>query len=239
MTTTKKDKKEIMPYEYNATLSQTIPLRLEKNGKIYRVTHELKPLTEARFFSFEKQKEDLNKTVSRSQTSALIPTVELWNDLIVDRVGYASTDDIKKTYIMDKVNAILGLIYSKVIEIPDNGKEEIDILDAEMLFDDSELNEIKLEVMQGGVLMTTSHFFTEETQDQMDEYLSIISNTPSPSRLASTARDKRSKAERVAELYDEVHIKHFGYAEGSEVPAWHKLPAVMYFFAYQFNRMER
>lgn len=239
MKATKKDQKESPIYEYNATLEQIIPLRLEKNGKIYRVEHHLKPLTDSRFFSLEKQKEDISKTVSRSQTSILMPTATLWDDLILARNGYAPTDDIKKTYLMDKVKAILGLLYCKVVEIPDNKKEEVDVLDAEVLFDESELNEIKLEVMQSGIQMTTTHFFKEETQDQMDEYLAIISNTPSPSGMASAARDKRSKAERIAELYDEVHLKHFGYVDGTEVPAWHKLPAVMYFFAYQFNRMER
>lgn len=235
--TTKPSPPKSIIYEYDMTAEQTIPFSLEKNGKPYRVSHKISPLGDLRYIALEDRKEEVKKNTVRSQTAVLKPSTDLWDDLIIERIGYAAVDDIrKKTYIMDKVKCILGLLYTK-IKLNSIPEEPSDVLEADILFSDDEANEVILEVLQNGVLITTNHFFSEETQDQMDEYLSILTGSPVPNKLASMGH-KKSKAERLVDLYDEVHLRHFGYKDGTEVPAWHKVPAVMDFFARQFSRMD-
>jgi len=232
-----KKKEEPIIYEYDMTAQQTIPFTLEKNGRFYKVSHTVRPLTDERFFRLEIEKEERAKSISKSQTEVLIPSARLWDELILSRQGYKEVDDIRaKTNMMDKVHCILGLLHAQPKELVQDTDNPEEILEAEILFDDDEPTEVQLEVLQGGVLITTSHFFQPETQEQMDEYLSILANTPKPHRLSSSDR-KQSKSERVAQLYDDTCTKRSGYKDGTEVPAWHKLPAVMHFFANQFSRI--
>lgn len=214
---------------YDRSLEQIIPLEITKSNHTFRVSHTLSALSDTRYFEFAKEAETLIKKFAKEEKFSVeiySAKEKLWNDLAISRAGYKETPDWKqKTHILDKVNAVDALLHAQIVADSD------DALDADTLFDDEALTEIKLRVMQSGALLDVKHFFREELKSELDEFLAIRSNAPNA--LASSV--KQSASERLVKLYDAICDENEGYT--SDVPAFHKTIAVSAFLNGQFNRV--
>jgi hypothetical protein len=221
-----KEEKEIV---YDADANQEIPLEIKKNGQIYRVAHILEPLSDERFFQREREFESLSKRKNNNPLSIELqaPNHDLWNDLAVERKGYAKNpaDWKEKTNPLDKAGVISALLHTQSVET--------DSMDTEALFDEDEGETVELRVLQSGTLLSVSHDFREPSKNELDEYTAILSNAPRKNVLASM--HKLTVAERLCALYDEVCASATGYA--GRVPAWHKITATQTFFLSQISRL--
>jgi hypothetical protein len=218
--------------EYDADAEQLIPLSITKNKKSFRVIHRLLPLSDERYFALERARREVQKRLIKRGDLGVFsfdPNAELWNDLAIERIGYAPTPDWKaKTYYLDKTSAITALLHAQIID-----ETDADDADADELLGDDDF-EVNLRVLQSGVLIETAHYFREETKAEMDEFLAIMSEKPNPNALASATK-REELSERLCALYDAMATGSEGYA--GRVPAWHKVTAVSTHLSRQFARL--
>lgn len=227
----KTDEKQEARVLYDAGKAQSVPLTIEKNGQEFVVRHNLAPLTNERFFEYSDQVETVVKRLKNLSTAILDPQYKLWLDLVQGREGYKDRDDWKAaTHRNDAVAAIAGLIHVRVLD-----NEEVEAVNEVVVYDEDALTEITFHALQGGVLLTLSHSFREETKAEADEYMSIEVNQPNDSNLASAER--LSKNEALCRLGNKLLKGTEGYAEGSEVPAWHLAATTETFFVRQAARL--
>lgn len=216
-------------FSYDADAAQAIPLEITFRGRDRRVIHNLAPLTDARFFQLERERDEAKKRLVKAgglSTEAYAPNTALWDDLAQSIEGFAPDAEWKtKTHFLDKTNAIGAFLHTAEVE-------EEDPLDDDLLTFDATF-EVKLSVLQSGVLIETTHVFREETKAEFDEYLAIMSSKPRAGALAKFAQV--SSAERMTDLYDALTQGASPYV--GRVPAWHKLAAVGIHFSRQLARM--
>jgi len=216
-------------YDSNAT--QIIPLTLTKNGKDFRVSFTMKPLSNERYFAFELEVSKMNEKAKRVSTDLYIPKEKLWSDLVESRAGYKETPDWKTaTRQTDAVAAIQAILHTQVL-----AENEIEQETDEELFDDDALTAIPFRALQSGVLITLTHSFRQETKAEMDEFLAIETDATNQNALASAV--KLSKAEKLSILGRKLIRETEGYASGSEIPAWHLAATIETFFVRQMARM--
>lgn len=90
------------------------------------------------------------------------------------------------------------------------------------------------------VSISTSHFFKEDDPNDMDEYIALINNRPSPTALASLAKaEALSQERRFVALYKKLHVRHEGYFGDCEPPAWHMMTSVAYYMKQRHARLEK
>lgn len=198
------------PILYDATAEQNIPLEIAKGTKVFRVSHNLKPLSDDRFFQLEDEVQLSIKRLKKLSTEIFSPRHELWKELAIKREGYTEREDwLDSTKEADAVQAINALLHAEVVPATD---EESGLLD-----DEAE-TPIVFRAMFSGALVELTHFFREETKAEKDRYFSITANEPDSNALASAV--KKSKTQRLYELGISMVKRTEGYANG-QIPAWH------------------
>jgi len=220
------------PVLYDAGAGQTVPLLLTKSGKEFRVSHTLNPLTDERYFSFLTDTLDSIQKAKKLTTDFYGAKYRLWSDLVISRQGYKERRDWKEvTHQSDCIAVINALLHIQILDDTDANTATDDVL-----FDDESLSVIAFNAMQSGVLISNmTHSFREESKAEMDEYLAIKSNDPVPNTIASAV--KLSDEEKLCRLGRKILREWTGYADGSEIPAWHLAATTDTFFARQIGRM--
>jgi len=215
---------------YDATAPQRVPFTITKNGKDFPVAHVLKPLSDSRYFEFQEQMSTMADRLKRLSTSMYGPKDALWQELVESREGYREREDWKEsTHQSDRLAVVNALL---TVHLTD---EPVDVESEDELFDDESLVVIPFQAMyNGALLLNLSHSFRQETKHEMDSFLSIETDEPDPNILASAA--KRSKSEKLCELGRKMLKDRVGYAEASDVPAWHLAATTEAFFLRQIGR---
>lgn len=219
--------KEVTENLYNRTKPQTIPLEITKGNKTYKVKHNVNPISDERFFALESE---LEKAAQKTHTVSLSLSLKaaLWREIAESVEGYAPHDDWReKMHQTDAVSVVNAVLSAQVVV--EETEDSTDALDFEII------TPIKLKVLQSGVLMETILYFREETQSELDSYLSILQNAPDRNAIASAV--KISKSEKLANLAHGLLQKSEGY--DSEVPAWHLAAAAHHHFASQLLRLKK
>lgn len=220
------------PILYDSRISQVVPFILTRGGKDYPITHTVKPLEDPRYFEFQNQIETMAEKVKKVTTALYTPKHGLWHDLVESQTGYEERPNWKeKTHQSDAVAVINAILHAQVMD-----ESEMDEADgAGELFDVDGLTPITFRALQSGKLLTLTHHFRPETQAETDQFLAIETNEPIPNVLASA--QKLSKAEKLYNLGKPMIQDREGYAEGSDIPAWHVATTTESFFLRQLARM--
>jgi hypothetical protein len=220
------------PVLYDVRNPQTIPFAVTRGGKTFRVSHTVQPPSNERFFQLREAVEEALTRAKKVSSFVYDPHVELWKEIALSREGFKERDDWKEvTHPSDAVGVLNALFH-----ITPLAEEEQDITNDDELLDDEALYVVAFHAQQGNTLLPNlTHSFRQESKAEMDEYLAIMSDQPNPNALASS--EKMSKAERYYRLGKKLLRGHTGYAEGSEVPAWHLAFTVEVFLARQLGRM--
>jgi hypothetical protein len=210
---------------YDASIAQEVPLKLTKGTRSYRVTHNLQPLSNDRYFEMQDDLEATALRLTKISTKAYEPKDRLWKDLVTSVTGYKDRSDWKDGVPFEhRTEAINALIFIHLNDEPPTKADD--------LWDIEELVDIPFHAMQSGVLITDLvHSFRSETKEEMDEFLSIEAGDTSSNNLASA--QKLSKAERLYRLGKKLLKSTSGYAPGTEVPAWHLASTTESFFLRQ------
>lgn len=219
------------PIQYDMRAGQSIPLQLTRNGKTYRVVHHLAPLTNERYFEFQEQIEDLGRRTTKLSSAVFEPKEQLWNELAESVEGYKIDGDWKRgVHIQHKSEAMTSLLEVQVADDEESKADELWSIDENIV--------ITFRTMQGGALFTQmSHSFRPETKQDTDEFLAIEQGEPGPNDLATANRV--SRAERLYKLGQKLLKEHKGYADGSEIPAWHLAATTESFFARAIAQAKR
>lgn len=218
-------KKETKANLYNADAEQTVSITVGENtAKRYSLKHKFKPVTDKRFISF---KENVIEAFRRSlaendSVDSINPnganhlTVALWDELVIERIGYVEREDWKEsTSVKHKTKAVDRLLATRIRQSEDT----------EELFDDDAPTQIKILCLFNEEEIETVHIFSKTNQKDLDAFLRISAGSQ-PNGLASAA--KIDESAELIKLYDKFCIKSSGY--DGRVPAKHKIEAVMAFF---------
>lgn len=218
---------------YDRSKNQAIPLEISKNGKIYHVSHTLKPIDDERYFQYAQENLEQTRKMSKDRETSIDlfdPKIKLWDEIAVKREGYAEKKKWKEaTKFEDKINAIDTLFFAEIIE------DETPQVTSELL-DDDELYEVPLRVLSNGEELDTIHRLTEASKDDIDTFLQIITGQPDRSKLASFARRNRlNPAKSMSDIYDRLIDSFVGFKDS--VPAWYKSLVATAHLTKQAERM--
>ena len=231
MATTKPAKEKQSPLLYDSQVSQVIPFTLTRGGKDYQLTHTLKPLSNERYFKFQSEIEAMAEKVKSISTKIYQPKQTLWLDLIESQTGYKERPDwIEKMPQTDAVLAVNAILHAQVLD-----ESEVDVKDGADLYDIDALTPITFRALFAGRLLELTHQYRPMSQDEINQFLAIESNEPVPNVLASAV--KLSKAENLYELGKTLLQERDGYADGSEIPAWHLATTTESYFLRHLGRM--
>lgn len=214
------------PIKYDARTEQKIPFALTRNGREYRVSHTLQPLSAERYFEFREEIEEVDARTRKVSTAIYEPKHKLWKELAISREGFKETADWKESTHPSIAASVIDL-YLHTLAIDPSEQEPDDDAD-DVLFDDEAPTRIEFRVLQAGALLTLSHSFAPETKAQMDQFMAIMLKQPEPNVLASAKR--RSLAEKLCKLGRPLLVGHEGYADGSPIPPWHLAATVESYF---------
>jgi hypothetical protein len=229
MTTKAKAEKEAEnPVLYDREATQTVPLMIDG----YKVFHVLKPLTDDRYFAFEKGVKTAIKRAEKVGTAIWEPKQTLWRDLCPEIRNYPPGFPLEDVDQVDTVQAINALLHVEVLPADEGEKSGV--------YDPTRLKKIEFRTLfcdESGksTLLTLSHSFKPDTKRQRDEFLAIMQNVQSDHALASL--DSETKEEKLTRLGRELIVETSGYADGANIPAWHIANTTVSFFARQTGRM--
>lgn len=219
---------EIKDVLFDSQATQRIKLVIEQNGETFELFHNMKPISDERFYELELEAEAVNKRAKTLKSSLVQPKFKLWQELVESIEGYEEDSQWRENmYPLDAVSVISQLLDVQAVLPESKGKAK------GVLFSRNRPIEIITKRLFNGVLCVNSHFFRVETELERDEYLAIMSGEPSVLGLASA--EKKCTAERLAVLYDRLCQDAEGYA--NLVPAPDKAAASMKFFQTQFERL--
>lgn len=221
------EKPDEIIYDRNAV--QRINLQIPRGEKLFDVSIELNPLSDADYLELLKEVPAAAKKLKGLSTELFAPFAEVAKKLAVARHGYAPRADWReKTHPNDYVGAML--LYLTVSALPENETAETN----ELLDDEADVKIPLKSVFSGYDCFTSISFKGWETQEQRDEYIAAKEGQPRKNALAS--HSKLSKEERLLALYDDLFTVCENYAD-SDVPAWHRIAAIDAYFAGQLSRM--
>ncbi len=219
---------------YDSKAAQTVPLDLEKNGRTFRVSHILNPIPEKRYFEFQESEISTVQRLKRVSSAAVEPIFKLWDELCTGTVGYKASDQEdwkERTKREDALGAMSAILFTRILS-----NDEMAVVETDTdLYDDETPSKIAFRAMYSGALVVLAHNFREVSQAEADEFLSIMSNQPSEKQLASAV--KKSEAEKLSILGKKVLVGVEGYAENSDVPAWHLAETTKEHFTREADRM--
>jgi hypothetical protein len=222
------------PILYDVRIPQKIKIDLFKNGKFLPVYHNFKefggPEADARWFQFLAETEDIAAKSKRASTDMYKAHCSLWSDLVESREGYKERDDWKKvTHQSDQIAAIAALL--TVFIVPEN---EIEADTDEVLYDEDALTKVSFRtVFNSAFLGEMSHSFAQESKAQMDEFLAIQAGLSN----AVASAEKATSEERLCRIGRKLLKDSAGYADGSDIPAWHLAKTTETFLNRQVERM--
>lgn len=219
------------PILYDARAGQKVPLSIPKNGRDYRLVHNLKPLENDRWIELQNDIL-LQSTRSAKVTSDIIrPQYNTWLDLVESVEGYKARDDWKEhIHINDGVAAVTAVMHTHILD-----NEAVEVSEDAAEYDDELPTKISFRALQSGALLTLSISYREETKAERDEYLAILTNAPNENAIASA--EKLSEAEKLYRLGKKLMVGFEGYADGSQPPAWHIALTIKTFFERQTDRL--
>lgn len=228
---------EVASYLYDYSKPQAVPLDLEKNGKMWRLIHNLNPCSEERYIQLQNEAvKAVKRGVKKPSTDILAPQRAIWNDLVSGVEGYRPREDWKDhIHQNDAVAAITAMFHVEILPELDDLDDEPEIAADTEYYDDETPTVIKFRVLQSGVLMTLSHSFKEEAKAQMDAFIRIDTNGPDSDKLASAAEETR--AEKLYRLGKQLLVDSDGYEADSEIPIWHLAATTEEFFTRQMSRL--
>lgn len=219
------------PILYDARAGQRVPLTIPKNGREYRLTHNLKPLDNDRWIELQNDILERSARSSKVTSDIVQPQYKTWIDLVESVEGYKARDDWKThIHMNDGVAAVTAVMHTHVLD-----NSAVDIEEESGEYDDEAPTKITFRALQSGALLTLSISYREETKGERDEYLAILTGAPNENAIASA--EKLSEAEKLWRLGKKVMVGFDGYAEGSEPPAWHIALTVKTFFERQTDRL--
>lgn len=216
------------PVLYDAGSRQSIPLSVETGRGPVTVRHELLPLNDVRYFALQAELERVTARLKKVTTEIYKPKDSLWGEIVEAVDGYKPRagdfrDGVPQSHRCEAINALLEV---QLLDPPADDEPEYFDIDAAVV--------VPFAAMQSGVLLTDlSLTFRPESKAEMDAFLALEANLPNPNQLASSV--KRSRHERLCELGRPLLLDRAGYADNSEVPAWHLAPAVEAFFLRQIS----
>ena len=138
---------------YDSTVEQTIPFStLVKTASGFSeiwLAHRFKPLTDKRYI--QRSAEVAAETAKSGKSEIPYePSAKLWNDLIIEKIGYKPRDDWKTaTSLEHKMSGLNGLFFAQFLD-----EKTDDVLESEILFDDDD-NCLRFDVLFGGVPLDT------------------------------------------------------------------------------------
>jgi hypothetical protein len=139
------------PVLYDADAVQAISFtdrRFTKKGVVeVRVAHKLNPLTDERFLERERQFENQSSANKDSVLGNAIPSEKLWNDLVIERIGYQPRDDWKKLVkITDK-----SVVLSTYLHLEADNHDSEDAFNDDFLIDETETACMTFRAFFGGI----------------------------------------------------------------------------------------
>lgn len=217
---------ETIPYDASAT--QIIPQTIDG----HRVHYVVSPLSDERYFQFEKSVVTAVKRAKKLATALYEPKQSLFKELCTELRNYPESFGVDEVDQAEAVCAMNALLHVEILAADEEAKDgpynpkAPKTIEFRAMFGDAEGN---------GRLMSLSHSFRPDTKAERDEFLSIETDQPNENLLASL--DSSTKAEKLARLGAKLLVDHSGYAEGSRVPAWHLAQTTESFFARQIGKM--
>lgn len=227
---------------YDAEAQQSVPLKLEKRGKLYKVAHQFAPLIDDDILDYERQRDlriteaEFNETDDPDalaiSSNSFKAAVKLWDHLILSIEGYKLPGDQDwKTLInaTDKAFAIeSGLLAVGILPLP-----EADAADAYPLDDEDASSTIQLRCLFNGQQVITKHVLREATPGELAKYQGLMSRTLLVQGTRTGKSDRRvpSRAKGLAELYDSLKVEASGYK--GRVPLHHKTAVVLHHLGQQ------
>lgn len=220
------------PILYDSRLNQTVPFTLTRSGRDYPLTHTLRPITDERYFKLQLETEQLGSKVKTLSSAIYAPKRSLWAELVESTTGYKERADWKeKMHESDAIATVNAMLHALVVDESEMDEDPA----AEGLFDIDALTPVEFRALQSGKLLTLTHYFRPETKSELDQFLAIETGEPIPDVMASA--QKLSRAERLYDLGKEMVKDRKGYADGSDIPAWHLATTTESFFLRQMARM--
>ena len=209
---------------YDMRSPQSVPLKID--GHVVR--HNLDPLSDERFYAFEKGVQNAVKRAKKVGTSLYEPKEQLWRELCTGLEGYKERSDWKEaTDQAEAVQAINALLHIEILAADETDKEGV--------YDPEAPKTVEFKTAYAGVLMTLSHSFRPDSKKERDEFMAIETDAPNENNLASL--NSMTKSEQLAALGRRLLVASDGYADGSDVPAWHLAGTTESFFARQIAKM--
>lgn len=231
------------PKLYDADAQQRLPLKVERKGKLYSVSHFIEAISDGDIILLERSKDmrmseaDANETDESDATAVsgkmFGPAIELWEKRASRVEGYAlngSEDDEWKTKIAvgDKSFAILGVALAYQFK-------SLPVATADELCppDDDDTSTYLMRAMFDGEVVELRHVLRRATPDEMADFESLMSRTLLVQGTQFGATDQRipSRARRLGELYRQAQIETGGYA--GRVPLHHQMAVALRHFRAQ------
>lgn len=210
---------------YDADAKQTIPLKIEKGGKLHKVEWEMNPISDEEFFVLMEAMPENAKRIGTLSVELLAPYAEIGKKKAISRKGYKERADWRdRTHPHDYIS----IVQAYLTVAADNNSFSTD----ELLDDEAETAVTLISSFNKQKAKTVC-YFAEEKQADIDEFLAALNNEPPKNALASAV--KESKERRIYKLYKKLNRNNEGYA--SRVPAWHAIEAVSAFLNGQLIRL--
>lgn len=236
MTKTAKAKEPIISTDrilYDAAQPQTFKFNLSQRGREIPISHTLSPVDDPRFFQMCEEVEKVGERLKKITSDIFLPKEKVWDEHVTDQTGYGDRSDWKDRVSQDDKVAIVNAFFN--VE-PDDEPESDE--EGELVYDFDALTPIHFQCYYGSAkLLGMVHKFREFTRAEKDEYFAISTNQPIENELASA--QKLSKNERLARLGKKLLKESEGYAEGSQVPAWHLAATTEWYFLRELARQSK
>lgn len=187
-------------------------------------------MPDARYFQLSEEIEKVSERLKKITSDIFVPKEKIWDEHVSSSTGYGDRSDWKERVSQDDK---IGIVNAYFEVNPDDEPESEDA--GELVYDFDALTDIYFSCRYGSALLKGMvHRFREFTRPEKDEYLSLVANQPNPNELASANRV--SKAEKLARLGKKLLKETEGYADGSEVPAWHLAATTEWYFLRELSR---
>lgn len=218
---------------FDSTESQTFKFSLWQKGREIPISHTISPVGNSRYFQMSEELEAVAERLKKITSGIFTPKEKIWDEHIAGQTGYGDRTDWKERVSQDDKIGIVNAYFQ--VEPDDEPVAEDAGGDGELVYDFDALTEVYFSCHFGSAkLLGMVHKFREFTRPEKDEYLAIVSNQPNDSQLASA--EKLSKAEKLFRLGKKLLKEKVGYAEGSDVPAWHLAATTEWYFLREIAR---
>lgn len=226
---------------YDADATQTLPLKVERRGKLYAVRHCFQSISDDVIANFERAR-DVRMSDADSRESddanAMAMTDDSFNaaiagwDACAEKVeGYrldTGRDDWKSQIAQgDKAFAFQTLLSTDFEELPVGLEDEGCPPDAD------ETSVYRLRALFNGTPVTLTHTLRPASRDEMGKFQKLMRRAlvVRGTRFGQTDQRIPSRARELGELYNQVMVETDGY--NGRIPLHHRMAIVLRHFRNQ------